>query len=600
MKQVVCKDDILYISFPYDPETVAQVKTLHGRKWNAESKMWSAPVTLTTFQKLKSWGFSFHIESSTVLQKLIDDGEKTLKKASLPSINVRGVKRPLLLYQKEFVAHAEAAKGRTILGDQQGLGKTASQLAWAQYRQDIRPVIVVCPSNAKWGYHSEAKYIMPQDTVHVVSGRYKRGGVLPLADVYVINYDILYLNATCETCKGKKKIIKNEEEKKCPTCKGRGILTYIRPDIKAVKAQALFIDECQYLQEVTSSRTTAVYQLAKDIKHIIPSSGTPIKHRPKNFFPVLHLVRPDLFPAFFPFAMKYCGAKRNNFGWEFNGSSNMNELHDILVAHRVLLRRTKAEVLPQLPKLVRTTVYLELTATNMKEYRKADEEFLDWLAVTNPDKLSGAENAEALVRINALKQLTARLKMKQCLEWIDNFLEGGEKLIVFAHHKKTVSLIKEALGPKTCVTVDGGTSDTQKRDAETRFQACVTCGIKKDKHDIEPGACRQYTPNETSVFLGTLAAKEALTLTAAQDVVFIEFWDSPKDHEQAEERCYGRVSDPHGATAWYLVAKDTIEEDILESQEHKRNVIDAIVDGKLDAVSESNIKDLLNRIKRRV
>lgn len=584
MKKVRIDGNVMFISFPYDPKTIAQVKTLSGRRWDQGQKMWTAPYCLESVEKLTAWGFSVPAQ---------------VKKAGRPSaIKINGIKRPLKPYQVLGVEHIEAADGRTILGDQQGLGKTATKLAWLQYRPDVRPAVVVCPSNAKWGYYHEAKYIVPNDRVSVISGEWRQGNVLEEADIHIINYDILFYNEPCPECKGKKKVKKGADLKKCPACKGRGVATHLRPDIKKIDPQAILIDECQYLQEMTSSRTQAVYQLAEKVPHVIGSSGTPIKHRPKNFYPMLHLVRPDIFPAFFPFAIKYCGAKKGFFGWDFGGASNQEEFHDVLTKHKVLLRRTKAEVLPDLPKMTRTTVYLEFSAKEMKEYRYADRDFLSWLEDKDPASLTSAQRAEALVRINKLKQLVVRLKMKKCLQWVEDFLDGEEKLIMFAHHKETISELKQAFKPESMVVVDGSCTDIQKRDAETRFQACAKCGVKKDKHDIDPGACREYRHNDTRVFLGTLAAKEALTLTAAQDVCFLEFWDSPKDHEQAEERCYGRISDPHGATAWYLVARDTIEEDILASQEEKRQVIDAIIDGK-DCTMEAGMAQLLQSIKRR-
>jgi SWI/SNF-related matrix-associated actin-dependent regulator 1 of chromatin subfamily A len=588
MKKAVRKGDILYISFTFDPATIAQVKTLTGRRWKQADKQWTAPYCLASVEKLREWGFDI------------------IQPAVAPPVHVSikgipGIKRPLLPYQLACVEHIEAANGRTIIGDQQGLGKTAEKLAWAQYRQDVRPIVVACPSNAKWGYHSEAAYVLPDDHVEVIAGQYSQKKKLPDADVYVINYDILYVNETCTTCKGTKKVgdPKNRDEiKKCRKCKGTGKMTYLRPDVAAIKPMVLFIDECQYLQEPTSSRSQAIAQLAKGVDYIIPSSGTPIRHRPKNFYTILNLVRPDLFPAFFPFAIEYCGAKKGFFGWDYSGASNMDKLHNILVHHKVMIRRTKAEVLPELPKLRRVPVHIELGKKEWKDYWHADQDFLDWLHAKDPDALDAAERAEALVRINKLKQLAATLKLKQCLTWIDDFIETDEKLIVFGHHAHIIDAVKKRLGDKLCVTVAGGCTDVNKRDAETRFQACGRCGVKKDKHDIDPAACRIYKHNETLVFLGSLAAKEALTLTAASDVVFLEFWDSPKDHEQAEERCYGRVSDPHGATAWYLIAKGTIEEDILAMQERKRDVIDAVVDGR-ETIIESDLSNLLRGVKER-
>lgn len=594
---VTLDQNILSIPFTKVPVLINAVKTLSGRKLYDDH--WEVPLTLESVDRLRALGYSL----DTPILNWLDRMEKKPEMLT----RIPGIKRPLIQYQMEGVSVLDHTEGHTIIGDQQGLGKTAQFWGYLQLRPELRPAVVVCPSNAKWGFHSEAKYIMSDnDRVEVISGRYTPGNIIRRAHVYVINYDILYITKKCPRCGGKGRHSHNTDptkDVKCKVCKGKGSVVHLRPDLvpHIQNLRVVGLDECQKLQEMDSQRTQAVYQLCDflpyDDRQIIPMSGTPILHRPKNFFVPLNLVRPDLFPSFHSYGKKYCGAKNTPFGWNFEGSSNQDKLHELLERHKVLIRRTKDEVLPQLPKMSRVPVPIELSEKDAAEYRKADRDFLRWLEGIDPEKVDAAERAEALTKINALKQLAIKFKMKGAMAWVEDFLESGEKLIAFAHHKATVSMLRNKF--KTAVVVDGGTTDVQKRDAETQFQSCRRCGVKKDKHTIEPGACAGYVPNRTQLFIGTLAAKEALTLTAASDTVFIELWDSPKDHEQAEERCYGRVSDPHGATAYYLLAKDTIEEDILEAHDSKRANIDAIIDGKSIEDSPSLLADFLNGYKNK-
>jgi SNF2 family DNA or RNA helicase len=118
------------------------------------------------------------------------------------------------------------------------------------------------------------------------------------------------------------------------------------------------------------------------------------------------------------------------------------------------------------------------------------------------------------------------------------------------------------------VKLDGSTSDKNREIAKHKFQACKVCGIRKEKHDYNAEACKEYVYNmETRVLVATRAGKESATLTAAYDEVFLELWWSADDHTQAEGRAYGRKGDLHGATAWYLIAHGTIEE-------HRANIYD--------------------------
>ena len=579
---------VLQISFSKNPLAINRVKTLHGRKYEGGSR-WSAPVCVESVGNLISWGFKMD-------QRLVDWYYRQTTYDEVQELNLT-CKRPLLPYQEDGVRWIEAARGRTIVGDQQGLGKTAEQLAWLELHPELRPAVVVCPASAKWTYHSEARWVVArQGAAHVISGMYNRGsGPLPSADIYILNYEILFTTSTCIACHGTGKQDRDGKTVKCRACKGNGKNVMVRKDLEDIgKPKAVIIDECHYLQDPLSYRTLAITKLCKDVPYVIMSSGTPIKHRPCNFYPALSITRPDLFPSFWPFGLTFCAGHRTRFGWDFSGSSNMALLHKTLTENKVLLRRVKKDVLPQLPKIRRAPVLLELDHDSREKYDFASNDFLEWLRVTDVKAMSRAVNAEALTRISYLKQMAARFKMAQALQWIDEFLKSGDKLIVFAHHRAMVEMIHKKFS-KISVVVDGGTSAEQKRDAETAFQACGTCGVKKDKHDIEPGACKEYVPGKIKLFIGSLAAKESLTLTAAEDVAFVELWDSPKDHEQAEERSYGRVSDPHGTTAWYLIAGGTIEENMLEMQEHKRKIIDAIIDGK--TVVDNSLTQMLERMK---
>jgi SWI/SNF-related matrix-associated actin-dependent regulator 1 of chromatin subfamily A len=102
------------------------------------------------------------------------------------------------------------------------------------------------------------------------------------------------------------------------------------------------------------------------------------------------------------------------------------------------------------------------------------------------------------------------------------------------------------------------------------------------------------------VFIGNMkAASEGLTLTAASDVVFCELGWTPAIHEQCVGRCYGRVNDLHGATAWYLLAEKTIDQDIFELLEKKKVIVDAVTDGE-DPVESGNVMiDLLKKLTER-
>ena len=85
-------------------------------------------------------------------------------------------------------------------------------------------------------------------------------------------------------------------------------------------------------------------------------------------------------------------------------------------------------------------------------------------------------------------------------------------------------------------------------------------------------------------------------MTAASNVAFAELYWTPSDHLQCEDRCYGRLSNLHGANIWYLIAADTIEEKITELLEKKARILDQILDGKA-VDDESVFTNLLESLK---
>jgi SWI/SNF-related matrix-associated actin-dependent regulator 1 of chromatin subfamily A len=333
------------------------------------------------------------------------------------------------------------------------------------------------------------------------------------------------------------------------------ILPKWTPYLLQIDPQALILDEIHYLKTRTTQRTKAARKLAQRIPHVIGLSGTPMTNRPAELWSPLNIIRPDLYPAFFPFAQRYCAAKKGFWGWDFTGQSNLDELNQNL-RKSVMIRRTKAEVLTQLPPKTRTPIQIDLE--NRREYQLAHNNFLQWLAKVRPEKIKGAIRSQALVKLGYLKRLAARLKLKNALQWVDEFLETtDEKIVIFAIHKEPIEIITKRY-EHTQVTVDGSVIGKKRQWAVDKFQ--------KNKD------CR--------VFIGNIhAAGIGITLTAASTVAFFELDWTPGNHTQAEDRCH-RIGTTQPVNCYYLTAKDTIEDNLLKLIRKKQKIITTAIDGK--------------------
>ena len=454
-------------------------------------------------------------------------------------MKIPNFKAKLRRYQKEGVCFIENRDGRVLLADEMGLGKTIQTLAWLQLHPELRPVIVVCPASLKLNWEREIKTQTEKQDIVILNGNNPTGR-FPLfrKAIYIINYDI----------------VKAWEK-----------------NLKKLKAKVLVLDECHAIKNRRAIRTKAIKRIAKEIDHIICLSGTPIINRPVEIYNSISLINPELFPSFFKYAKEYCGATHNGFGWDFSGATHTDNLHKKLVGS-VMLRRLKKDVLKELPEKTRTVIPMELD--NPEEYKIVAKDFIKWLKEQDPDKAERAERAETLTRIEILKQVAIKNKMKSCIDWIKQYLETENKLVVFATHKQTTQAIISAF-PEISVRLEGGMDGNEKQKSVDRFQ--------NDKR--------------TRLFVGNIkAAGVGLTLTASSNTCFVELGWTPGEHDQAEDRVHRIGQEADSVNAYYLIADGTIENQIIELLDKKRKVLADVLDGRTLLEDSSMLNSLLKTL----
>jgi SWI/SNF-related matrix-associated actin-dependent regulator 1 of chromatin subfamily A len=525
-KKVQLEKDILKITFVYSPITVNQVKTLSGRKWHPASKYWSCPPSFENFEKLIEWGFNLNDRAQKAWDKLNE--AKNVQLDVIPGFE------KMYPFQLKGVEFIESKNGRALVGDEMGLGKTIQALGYLALHPELRPAVIVCPASLKLNWEKECyEWLGFGERVYIAQGtkipdswdsfRMENNGD---ENIIIINYDIL--DSWID------------------------FLSLMQPKV-------LILDEAHYIKNTKAKRSKAVKKLAKKCQHVIGLTGTPIINRPIEFFAILNLLNPTEWNNRWSYAHKYCGAKHNGFGWDFNGSSNPDELNQAL--KRTMIRRLKSEVLPELPAKIRTVIPLEIT--NRKEYNNMVNE-LD----------ESDSPAIQLTRIEKLKQLVVEGKIKACINWITDFLESGEKLVVFATHKIVIHELFNSLGYYFPVKIDGSVSQLARQQAVEDFQNNPNCKL----------------------FIGNIkAAGVGLTLTAASSTCFLELGWTPGDHDQAEDRVHRIGQESDSVNTYYLLGKDTIDMEIAELLDQKRKVLDSVLDGTV--TEETNLlTELMKRL----
>ena len=550
---VTSHNDGISISFPYDAVKVRAVKTIDGARFDSSSRSWLIPSAQIVNAVAFARSFNLHVaEDLAAIAEHDADiraGLAAASRAQDADIVLPDLGGDLLPFQRAGVAYAIQAR-RCFIADEMGLGKTAQALATLEATA-CYPAVVVCPATLVLNWAKEANRWLPNRTVQVITDR-KTGPFAQPADITIL---------------------------------GWSNISHWQASLSHVES-AVF-DESHYAKNPTAQRTKAAVALARRISDegvVLCLTGTPITNRPAEFAPQLDILGylREL-GGRWGFYRRFCGAFRDRYGhWHIDGASNLNELHERL-RQKCYIRRTKSDVLAELPPVIHDPVIVTTDTKLMKEYARAEADIARYVAERaqaiaielgqNPRSAAvrarlAAEANEHLVRISALRRIAALAKMPAIVEWVEGRIEAGAKVVLAAHHRDVVDALADRFGG---LKIQGGMSVADVEAHKDIFQT-------------------KSVAEAPVIVLSIQAAKTGHTLTAAHDVGFVELPWTPADVDQTIARVYGRLSDLHGATATYLLADGTIDETIFRLIGQKRQVVDAVTDGTMNGHSGDSIE----------
>ena len=205
----------------------------------------------------------------------------------------------------------------------------------------------------------------------------------------------------------------------------------------------------------------------------------------------------------------------------------------------------------------------------MAEYKKAEADIVEFLVerakqiakeLGESPHSAGvrarmkAESAQNLIKLSVLRRLAAHAKMESIVEWVESRTAGGAKVVVAAHHRDIVDFLANRFGG---LKIQGGMTVDEVEAAKKKFQE---------------------DSSATVIVCSIQAAKTGHTLTAAQDILFVELPWTPADVDQTYSRLH-RMGQRGSVTATYALCADTIDEEIYALISSKRSVVNAAVDG---------------------
>ena len=391
---------------------------------------------------------------------------------------------------------------RALLADEMGLGKTVQALAWLASMQTF-PALIVPPAHLIRNWEAEISRFLrikgQTPRIHVIKGL--KPYELPPADIYLMHYLLL---------RGWKK------------------------ELPEFPFRVVIFDEIQELRHSGTEKYSAASLLSSAVDRVAGLSGTPIYNRGGEIWNVVNILDFHFLGDWESFSREWC------YGYGNNIVVKPDMLGDHLRREGLMMRRTKKEVLPQLPPKRR--LVQEIDADD-KVYRQLLQPVLEKLLHWKSDEsLTVSQRTILEEQISREeRQATGLAKAPFVCQFVRALLEAGEKVLLFAHHHQVMDTYKKELKAFSPAFVTGRETAIQKEASVKRFME-----------------------ERTDLCCISLRAASGLNLQRASCVVFGELDWSPAVHSQAEDRAH-RIGQEDSLLCYYLVSPGGSDMDMQDA-----------------------------------
>ncbi len=466
-----------------------------------------------------------------------------------PSEALAETLRPYQMYGFRWLSTLASAGFGGILADEMGLGKTIQMLAYLQMERDrgeSRPALVVCPASLVYNWQEESKKFTPGLRVEAIAGglpaRKKQIAALWKGngtDLCITSYDLLK----------------------------RDVALY-----DGVTFSTVVLDEAQFIKNQKAQVSRSVRILKAE--HRFALTGTPIENRLSELWSIFDFLMPGFLYSSSEFSeryelpvMKYKDAEATEKLSRMTGP--------------FILRRKKTDVLKDLPEKLEE---IRTAAMEPDQRRLYDAQVIRMRELLASGGESGEDKMRILAEITRLRQLCcdplllfedyhgSSAKREACLELIQSAIDGGHRMLVFSQFTSMLSLLAEDLKKEHIpfFTITGSTPKQERLNLVNDFNN-----------------------GDTPVFLISLkAGGTGLNLTGADVVIHYDPWWNLAVQNQATDRAH-RIGQTRQVTVMKLIAADSIEERIVQLQETKRDLAEAIISGEHSSLLSLSREELL-------
>ena len=481
-----------------------------------------------------------------------------LKRENLEETKVpESLEKTLRYYQKtgfKWLKVLDNYKFGGILADDMGLGKTIQLLAviidYVQSNRETKTSIVVCPSSLSLNWQNEATKFAKDLKTLVIHGtakeRERQIENLEKYDLIITSYDLLK----------------------------RDIDIYKK---KNYTFKFIIADEAQYLKNSNTQNAKSIKEIKAETRYAL--TGTPIENSLSELWSIFDFIMPGYLFTYKKF--------KNAFELPIAKENNLQTVEKLkMLIEPFILRRTKKEVLTELPEKTITVLNNQMKEEQQKIYINYLAKIKQDVADLINEKGFEKNQIKILAGITRLRQVCCHpslfinnyeggsSKLEQCMEIVEEGVQSGHKMLLFSVYTSMFEIIEKELQERNIkyFKLTGSTKVEERIDLVDEFN---------QNPDIK-------------VFLVSLkAGGTGLNLIGADMVIHYDPWWNVSSENQATDRAY-RIGQKNNVQVYKLITKNSIEEKIYELQQKKTELIDNVLDTQTTFINKLSKEDIMN------
>jgi SWI/SNF-related matrix-associated actin-dependent regulator 1 of chromatin subfamily A len=475
------------IQFEYRPTIVKELKEMAGFRFQGKERGWYIPFSGK--KKMPDGTIIDDFSNRNLMEKFkkkyltvsagSDEPEKFFKINELPELKIKLPWKPNMApyhYQDKGIARGLELK-RFINADEPGTGKTiqsiGTALAFEQSGINPWPCLIICPATLKenWRREIEEKFTNKRAVILSDKTRANWPGLvrMGMGHFVIVNYESLWSFFVVSAA------TKNNAKPKLADIKFTPLIGLFK---------SMIVDEAHKLRNDGTAQSMVAKGISIGKEIIMLLTGTPIVNKPNDLIPLLSIMgRLPEFGGFKYYLDRYCAGG--------SGAGNLNELNGKL-NNSCFFRREKKDVLQDLPDKMREIFTCDITTR--AEYAAAKGDLGKFLREQgySEKQVDKSLNAEIMVKIGVLKAISARGKLPEAIEHIQEVVDAGQKIVVFIHQKFMAESLLKAFPGAVCIRgtdIDPvtGKEKTQslsaRQAAKDAFQGCNKCKVNQENHN---------------------------------------------------------------------------------------------------------------------